>query len=67
MRGLTSEKPLEASHQAACPSTSRLRNEDDPYIGFVDCVKRIVNEEGYRTLFRAWWLVFLQLAAIAFL
>ncbi|EJD02710.1 uncharacterized protein FOMMEDRAFT_122738 [Fomitiporia mediterranea MF3/22] len=38
-----------------------LRNEDDPYVGFVDCAKRIVNEEGYTILFRAWWLVLVPL------
>ncbi|KAL5480708.1 hypothetical protein ACEPAI_9648 [Sanghuangporus weigelae] len=26
-----------------------------PYTGFVDCVQRIVNEEGLSALFRAWW------------
>ena len=43
----------------------RLRNEDDPYVGLVDCGKRIVNEEGYSTLFRAWWLVLLPMMAMA--
>lgn len=37
----------------------RLRNEGDPYLGLVDCAKRIVAEEGYRTLYRAWWLTLL--------
>lgn len=38
---------------------SRLRNEGDPYLGMVDCAKRIVEEEGYKTLYRAWWLTLL--------
>jgi hypothetical protein len=33
-----------------------LRNEEDPYVGLVDCAKRIANEEGPQTLYRAWWL-----------
>ncbi|KAF8345877.1 hypothetical protein F5887DRAFT_963919 [Amanita rubescens] len=33
-----------------------LRSEGDPYLGLVDCVKRIVDEEGWSTLYRAWWL-----------
>jgi len=36
-----------------------LRSEKDPYMGMVDCAKRIVDEEGWRTLYRAWWLTFL--------
>jgi hypothetical protein len=36
-----------------------LRSEEDPYLGLVDCAKRIVDEEGYRTLYRAWWLTLL--------
>ncbi|TDL24319.1 hypothetical protein BD410DRAFT_786434 [Rickenella mellea] len=36
-----------------------LRAEDDPYAGLVDCGKRIIGEEGYRTLYRAWWLTLL--------
>ncbi|KAI0630262.1 mitochondrial carrier [Trametes polyzona] len=33
-----------------------LRHEKDPYLGFVDCFKRIVDEEGWQTLYRAWWV-----------
>jgi len=36
-----------------------LRNEGDPYLGMIDCAKRIVAEEGYKTLYRAWWLTLL--------
>jgi hypothetical protein len=36
-----------------------LRNEDDPYLGLVDCGKRIVDEEGWMVLYRAWWLTML--------
>ena len=25
----------------------------------IDCAKRIVEEEGYRALYRAWWLTLL--------
>ncbi|KAI8993111.1 mitochondrial carrier [Trametes punicea] len=36
-----------------------LRHEKDPYLGFVDCFKRIVDEEGWQTLYRAWWVTVL--------
>jgi hypothetical protein len=36
-----------------------LRNEEDPYVGIVDCAKRIVDEEGWSTLYRAWWITLL--------
>ena len=33
-----------------------LRPEDNPYHGFVDCGKTILEEEGPETLLRAWWV-----------
>jgi len=36
-----------------------LRSEGDPYLGMIDCAKRIIAEEGYRALYRAWWLTLL--------
>jgi len=36
-----------------------LRSEGDPYLGLVDCAKRIVVEEGWMTLYRAWWITLL--------
>ncbi|KIY73105.1 hypothetical protein CYLTODRAFT_434448 [Cylindrobasidium torrendii FP15055 ss-10] len=36
-----------------------LRNEEDPYLGLVDCIQRVVQEEGWQALYRAWWLTFL--------
>ncbi|KAF5386167.1 hypothetical protein D9615_002225 [Tricholomella constricta] len=36
-----------------------LRNEADPYLGIVDCAKRIIDEEGWVSLYRAWWLTLL--------
>ena len=39
---------------------NRLRGSDDmdpgPYTGFIDCGKRIIIEEGWRTLYRGWWI-----------
>ncbi|KAK1227520.1 hypothetical protein PQX77_009473 [Marasmius sp. AFHP31] len=37
-----------------------LRDAEEPYAGLVDCFKKIVGEEGRRTLFRAWWIYFIQ-------
>lgn len=31
----------------------------DPYLGMVDCGKRIIIEEGWRALYRGWWLTLL--------
>lgn len=28
----------------------------DPYLGLVDCVQKIVREEGWTALYRGWWL-----------
>jgi hypothetical protein len=33
-----------------------LRSEEDPYLGLTDCASRMVDEEGFSSLFRAWWL-----------
>lgn len=36
-----------------------LRSEEDPYVGLVDCGRRILAEEGIRTLLRGWWVTIL--------
>ncbi|KAJ6593960.1 hypothetical protein B0H19DRAFT_43111 [Mycena capillaripes] len=36
-----------------------LRTEAEPYTGLVDCAKTIINEEGFRALYRAWWITLL--------
>ncbi|KAL0574780.1 hypothetical protein V5O48_007172, partial [Marasmius crinis-equi] len=36
-----------------------LRDDREPYTGFVDCLNKITAEEGWRTLFRAWWMTFI--------
>ncbi|TFK44750.1 hypothetical protein BDQ12DRAFT_673517 [Crucibulum laeve] len=43
-----------------------LRHEADPYVGLVDCTKRIVDEEGWMTLYRAWWITLLGGLSSAF-
>ncbi|KXN92463.1 hypothetical protein AN958_08022 [Leucoagaricus sp. SymC.cos] len=43
-----------------------LRHEGDPYTGLVDCTKRIIDEEGIMTLYRAWWVTLLGGLASAF-
>ncbi|PBL03548.1 hypothetical protein ARMGADRAFT_1056679 [Armillaria gallica] len=37
----------------------RLRNEDEPYPNLLDCAKTIVQEEGWRVLYRGWFITFL--------
>ena len=36
-----------------------LRSEREPYVGLVNCAKRIIDEEGWSALYRAWWLTML--------
>jgi len=36
-----------------------LRDEDQPYLGLADALKKIVDEEGWKTLYRAWYLTLL--------
>ncbi|KAF9259061.1 hypothetical protein L218DRAFT_875604 [Marasmius fiardii PR-910] len=45
-----------------------LRDDQYPYIGLVDCFNKIVAEEGWLTLSRAWWITFLSfyVTALAF-
>ncbi|OAX43315.1 mitochondrial carrier [Rhizopogon vinicolor AM-OR11-026] len=43
-----------------------LRTDREPYIGMVDCAKRIVDEEGWSALYRAWWLTTLGSLSGAF-
>ena len=42
-----------------------LRHEKDPYLGFVDCAKSIITEEGWGALYRAWWITLLSGVASA--
>jgi hypothetical protein len=51
------EIPLE--YAGAEEDVIGLRNEEDPYVGLVDCAKRIVDEEGWQALYRAWWVTLL--------
>ncbi|OAX39313.1 mitochondrial carrier [Rhizopogon vinicolor AM-OR11-026] len=44
-------------HYGADEDVISLRTtEREPYVGLVDCGKRIIDEEGWRTFYRAWWL-----------
>ncbi|QRV78480.1 mitochondrial carrier protein [Ceratobasidium sp. AG-Ba] len=43
-----------------------LRSEDDPYRSLLDCGKRMVNEEGFGSLFRAWWLTMIAVTLGSF-
>lgn len=46
--------------------SNSLRTEREPYIGLVDCAKRIIDEEGWSALYRAWWLTMLGCLSGAF-
>jgi hypothetical protein len=56
---LLGESENRSNRIAAQSSCLSLRSEGDPYLGLVDCAKRIVTEEGWMTLYRAWWVTFL--------
>ncbi|ETW78801.1 hypothetical protein HETIRDRAFT_410744 [Heterobasidion irregulare TC 32-1] len=47
----------------------RLRGSDEmdpgPYTGFIDCGKRIIIEEGWRTLYRGWWITLIACLSAA--
>ncbi|KAJ6625588.1 mitochondrial carrier domain-containing protein [Mycena sp. CBHHK59/15] len=49
----------EAEFAGAEEDVIGLRNEADPYLGFVHCAKTIIDEEGLRALYRAWWITLL--------
>ncbi|KIJ49645.1 hypothetical protein M422DRAFT_225557 [Sphaerobolus stellatus SS14] len=36
-----------------------LRDESDPYVGLQDSARRMINEEGWRALYRGWWITLL--------
>ncbi|KAI0704995.1 mitochondrial carrier [Cerioporus squamosus] len=57
------EAPEYAEYSGQEEDVIGLRHEKDPYLGFVDCAKRIIDEEGWQTLYRAWWVT--MLAAVA--
>lgn len=41
---------------AGTEDTIGLRDETDPYVGLADAAKRTINEEGWRALYRGWWI-----------
>ncbi|KAM5531668.1 hypothetical protein V8D89_014657 [Ganoderma adspersum] len=61
------EAPEYAEYSGQEEDVIGLRHEKDPYYGFADCVKRIVDEEGWQALYRAWWVTVLAavLSALA--
>ncbi|KAJ7579103.1 hypothetical protein C8J56DRAFT_336610 [Mycena floridula] len=55
-----------AEYFAVTEDVIELNDEEDPYLGLFDCARRIVNEEGIRVLYRAWWITLLgALASVA--
>ncbi|KAI0743918.1 mitochondrial carrier [Daedaleopsis nitida] len=59
------EAPEYAEYSGQEEDVIGLRHERDPYLGFVDCAKRIIDEEGWQTLYRAWWVTLLAAVASA--
>jgi hypothetical protein len=55
-----------AEYSGAEEDVIGLRSEKDPYLGMIDCAKSIMQEEGYKALYRAWWLTLLGCLAGAF-
>ncbi|KAJ7678947.1 mitochondrial carrier [Mycena polygramma] len=52
----------ESGAVAVAPPSSNalhLRSENDPYLGLIDCAKKIIAEEGWPVLYRMWFLTFL--------
>jgi len=55
-----------AEYSGAEEDVIGLRQENDPYLGLADCAKRIIIEEGWTTLYRAWWATLLGSLGSAF-
>ncbi|KAK0223289.1 hypothetical protein IW262DRAFT_1295108 [Armillaria fumosa] len=58
------EEDTAGSAKVSEPSPSdeiviRLRDEDKPYPNLLDCATTIVQEEGWRVLYRGWFITFL--------
>ncbi|KAJ3479469.1 hypothetical protein NLI96_g9042 [Meripilus lineatus] len=62
--GVTPEEYVEYS--GAEEDVIGLRHEKDPYLGLVDCAKRVAQEEGWKALYRVWWLTLLAGIGSAF-
>ncbi|THH30784.1 hypothetical protein EUX98_g3405 [Antrodiella citrinella] len=43
-----------------------LRHEKDPYLGLIDCARRVSQEEGWQALYRVWWFSMLVGVGSAF-
>jgi hypothetical protein len=52
----SSANEIDAEYAGEDEDVIGLRSEEDPYVGLVDCGKRMIDEEGFASLYRAWWL-----------
>ncbi|KAK1226120.1 hypothetical protein PQX77_010908 [Marasmius sp. AFHP31] len=43
-----------------------VRDDQDPYVSFADYVNKVIAEEGWRVLLRAWWAYFLGFHVLAY-
>ncbi|KAJ7707572.1 hypothetical protein B0H17DRAFT_917673 [Mycena rosella] len=50
--------PLTAARSTP-PVAAPVRSENAPYLGLIDCGKKIIAEEGWPVLYRMWFLTFL--------
>ncbi|KAF9068276.1 mitochondrial carrier domain-containing protein [Rhodocollybia butyracea] len=53
------EMDPEDIHLQEYSSEHVIQIRDKPYTGMIDCGHKMVRKEGWRTLFRAWWLTLL--------
>jgi len=60
------EEPEPESEFAGTEDVIGLRDEADPYTGFTDAAKRMRDEEGWRALYRGWWITLLGGSLSAF-
>ena len=47
--------PEGASYAGTDEDVIGLRPTADPYAGLLDCARKVVEEEGWQSLFRGWW------------
>ncbi|KAJ7754304.1 mitochondrial carrier domain-containing protein [Mycena maculata] len=61
-RGETPDAPAVADAPPAyAEDVLDVRTQQAPYTSLFDCARQIVREEGWRVLYRAWWLTALSL------
>jgi hypothetical protein len=60
------ETPEGVEYCGADEDVIGLRPTDDSYTGAVDCARKLIEEEGWQSLYRGWWWTLLGNVAAVF-